>query len=314
VATVAGALPADASSPAQVQKTIRVGDSPGASAIDFLNGRVYVENGADGTVSVIQESSAKVVATIKVGFGMTGIAVDPLLGRVYTTVSGSENGSVAMIDVATDTVVARSAYDGDATDIAVDPVTHEVIVSTIADVTEEGNVGVVYVVNGHTAAIERSVRIGFNPTTMTIDPVAGRVYVVNGDAVSTISVIDYRHGKVVASLAADNEINGLAVDVLHHVLYVTVFGAVEFFDTRTDAQIGFLWPSDEDTAFVAVDVDEVHGIGYLTDGGTVTELNLQTRAVIAEVTVGGYLTWVSADLVHGTAYVTNESTGTVVVI
>lgn len=90
-----------------------------------------------------------------------------------------------------------------------------------------------YVVNGQTGAVERAVRIGFNPTTMAIDPVAGRVYVVNGDAVSTISVIDYRQGKVVVSIDADNEINNLAVDVLHHVLYVRVLGSAEFFDTRT---------------------------------------------------------------------------------
>jgi len=104
--------------------------------VDSLNGRVYAENGADGTTSVIQESSAKVIATIKVGLGMTGIAVDRLLGRVYTSVSGSENGSITVIDVATDAVVARSAYRGDATDVDVDPVTHELIVSTIAGVTE----------------------------------------------------------------------------------------------------------------------------------------------------------------------------------
>jgi len=59
----------------------------------------------------------------------------------------------------------------------------------------------------------------------------------------------------------------------------------------------------------------VRGIAYLTDEiGTVTELNLSTRAVIAEFAAGADPTWVSADLVHGTAYVTNQSTDTVAVI
>jgi DNA-binding beta-propeller fold protein YncE len=162
--------------------------------------------------------------------------------------------------------------------------------------------------------VQRKVRIGFGPTTMAIDPVAGRVYVVNGDAVSTVSVIDYRHGNVVAAIDADDEINGLAVDLVHHVLYVTVFGAVDFFDTRTDAYIGSLWPSDPDSAFTGVDIDEVHNIGYLIDGSTVTEVNLATRTMITEVPAGPDPTWISADLVHGTAYVTNQNSGTVVVI
>lgn len=63
-------------------------------AFDSLNGRMYVSNLDDDTVSVINKSSNDVIDTIKVGNNLVGIAYDSLNKRMYVTNAGNEAASV----------------------------------------------------------------------------------------------------------------------------------------------------------------------------------------------------------------------------
>ena len=122
--------------------------------------RAYVANTGDsftasGTVAVIDTATNTVVATIPVGpipFAPIGIAIAPDGTRVYVTNAGDPfdraNGTVAVIDTATDTVVA-------------------------------------------------TIPVGILPEAVAITPDGTRAYVANA-ASSTASVIDIASNTVVA--------------------------------------------------------------------------------------------------------------------
>jgi YVTN family beta-propeller protein len=65
--------------------------------------RVYVSNFSAASVSVIDTGSNMVVATISVGFVPSGMDTTPTGGRLYVV----DNGSVAVIDTATNTLSGR---------------------------------------------------------------------------------------------------------------------------------------------------------------------------------------------------------------
>ena len=86
--------------------TAPVGSSPLAAAVDELTNTVYVTNGNDGTVSVLNgarcnarvtQGCGKPVATIKVGGFLVAAAFNPATGTLYVA---SPNGDVFVIDAA----------------------------------------------------------------------------------------------------------------------------------------------------------------------------------------------------------------------
>lgn len=83
--------------------SVAVGEEP--NEVATLNGRGYVSNTDDDTVSVIDLSSRSVVATIPVGdepFGITPFTID---GRDLVYVTNLRSNSISIIDPATDAVV-----------------------------------------------------------------------------------------------------------------------------------------------------------------------------------------------------------------
>jgi YVTN family beta-propeller protein len=70
-------------------------------------GNVYVANGTDGTVSVIDTATNKVTATIKVGEAPSALAISPDGNRVYVANGGSN--TVSVINTTTNTVTETIA-------------------------------------------------------------------------------------------------------------------------------------------------------------------------------------------------------------
>ncbi len=93
---IVGMSPLDALADS-VTDTITVGVSPVALAYDSANGRMYVANQVDGTVSVISTSSNTVTDTITVGNFPIGIAYDSANGRMYVTNEFDDTVSVITI-------------------------------------------------------------------------------------------------------------------------------------------------------------------------------------------------------------------------
>ena len=84
--------------------TITVGRSPGAIAIG--GGNLYVTNFVDNTVSVIDIATNRLINTINVDADPIGIAVGGNSVYVANLRGGAGTGSVSVIDMTTNNVVA----------------------------------------------------------------------------------------------------------------------------------------------------------------------------------------------------------------
>jgi YVTN family beta-propeller protein len=87
---------------------ISVGHDPKEIAYNPSNSKMYVVNGGDSTVSVI-DSTDRVVETISVGFEPVAIAYSPFNNRMYVTNSGSD--TVSVIDTRTTTTTQASLQE-----------------------------------------------------------------------------------------------------------------------------------------------------------------------------------------------------------
>jgi YVTN family beta-propeller protein len=90
------------------------GSSPGVShqtiSVDYLDGKVYVTNEGDGTVSVInsKSNSNNTIGTIKVGSSPSAIGVDSGQDKVYVVNTG--DNTVSAIDETTNNVIAAVTF------------------------------------------------------------------------------------------------------------------------------------------------------------------------------------------------------------
>ncbi len=177
---------------------VPVGAGPIGLAIDAARHTVYVANGNDGTVSVIDGTTCNATVTtgcdrstasVTVGHGPNLLAVDQATDSVY--VANGDDGTVSVIDAATcngtdttgcrrtpPTVTVGSQPDG----VGIDPSTDTVYVANAGD----GTVSVIdgAACNGHvdsgcgqTPAI---VAVGEGPGGVSVDQVTHTVYVIYG--------------------------------------------------------------------------------------------------------------------------------------
>ena len=102
------AAPALAASSYAVTATIPVGNIPVGVAVDAVAGTVYVTNGIDNTVSVIDAATGTVTATVPVGTIPFQVAADPAAGTAYMANIGGNTLSVIGYVTQTTTTVTSS--------------------------------------------------------------------------------------------------------------------------------------------------------------------------------------------------------------
>jgi YVTN family beta-propeller protein len=196
---------------------------------------VYVVNGGDNSVSVIDASSDTVVATLAVGDLPKGIAVSPAANRVY--VANSRSANVTVIDGASNEVLSTIPAGQEPTGVGVNGGNERLYVANLQSFTVSvidgatGNeratlpvgdapqavavnedTGLAYIANGESATVSvidgvddevvDTIPVGGGPLSLAIDPRAGRLYVVNA-ADSTIGVVETASSKVVSTTPAD---------------------------------------------------------------------------------------------------------------
>ena len=80
-------------------------------AVDAAAGTVYVTNGNDGTVSVINAATNTVTATITVGSGPRGVTVDPSTHTAYVANMNDSTVSVISADLPVPVTTVTSSRD-----------------------------------------------------------------------------------------------------------------------------------------------------------------------------------------------------------
>jgi YVTN family beta-propeller protein len=182
-----------------VTATIPVGAHPTYGDINVLTNRIYVVNNGNGqgtTMSVIDGHADSVVATVTVGNYPQSASVNPVTNKIYVVnYCGNQfgcnatpaNGTVSVVDGATNTVTATVTVGVGAALVFADSATNKVWVmnscgsSLPCDADPNGNgnyVGSVTQIDGVTLATTTA-NTGKGAGAMAYNPVANKAYVSN---------------------------------------------------------------------------------------------------------------------------------------
>lgn len=232
---------------------VAVGRYPIGAAVNPATGRVYVPNGGDNTVSVIDEATSLVVATIPVGGLPCAVALNAGTNRVY--IANVNTRTVSVIDGATNSVVATIPTGPAPCAVAALPLLNRVFVGnyggnsvTVIDGATDGVIATlpvasppyavganavtneVFVALGHTHGLaiidgtvldtQATIPVGLAPDAIGVDETTNRIYVGNYLSHS-LSVIDGQTRTVVRTIPVGVQPSGVAVDPGLALAYVS---------------------------------------------------------------------------------------------
>ena len=311
----AGAAPAVAAPTAPsyaVTATIPVGVGPAPVAVNSKSGRLYVGNGTDGTVSVVNTADNTVGATVPAGGSPYSIAVNPVTDKTYVTtgiVGGYHQGQLVEIDHTNTLIASRQLQqDGDGPHFgaAVNSVTDTVYVSHFYGGSVSG-------ISGATFAPTATFGAGPIVFGVAVNELTNTVYVTNLDSGALTVVNGSTHG-VLATIPVGGRASSVAVDPSRHTAYVNASpDTVAVIDTTTNQVVAHVLVG-HDPRQVAVDPSA--GVVYVANNqdDTVSVIDEATNTVTATVPVGNAPSGVAVDAATQTAYVTNTASNTVSVI
>lgn len=195
---------------------VPVGKHP-AHVVVFPDGRwVYVTNGGDDTVSVVDAGAMKVVATIATGAFPHGIRLSPDGQHAY--VANLKGGTVSVIDTASRKAVASIPVGRGPAQVGFTDDGRLAFVS----LSQEDRVAVIDPKN---RAVMRKVAVGSGPIQLFATPDSQRLLVANQGSPKnpgrTVSVIDLTSFKVTASIRTGRGAHGVVVDADGRQAYVS---------------------------------------------------------------------------------------------
>ncbi len=170
-------------------------------AVNPVTNRVYVADGSNLEVDVIDGNSNAMIANISMGGQQPlGLAVDFGTNQVVATINGDQ---IAVIDGRTNTILRRIMVGSENANVAVNSFTSMAYVTN--ETFSESTVGVV---NLKSPKVVTNVSTGDNPFGVAVDIFSNLIFVTNlGD--QTVAVIDGRTNAKIGSVSADSD----AIDV-----------------------------------------------------------------------------------------------------
>lgn len=233
--------------------TLPSGWGPLGMALDSQNGYLYVVDGGNDSIGVIDTASNTLLASktipapvtsVGVSAGvcvilcsptLSAIAFDPDNGYLYVgSGSGLYSGPdpyIAIVSASTGQIVGNVSL-GAASDY-IPAVTYDssnkMVYAANCPLSSQGNVTVI---STQTNSVVANIPVGNTPTDVAVDPTNGMIYTVNSGS-GTLSVIDPTSDRVVGNITMSNVIlisglavsgttpNNIAFDPSNGYLYVT---------------------------------------------------------------------------------------------
>ncbi|WP_284234960.1 YVTN family beta-propeller repeat protein [Mycobacterium antarcticum] len=248
----------------------------------------------------------KVPTILDVGDGPIGLAVSPDGTTAYVANVG--DGTVSVIDTATDTVTNIVTVGIDPFGVAVSPS------GTRAYVTNFGE-DTVSVIDTATNTVTATISVGDNPRWVAVSPDGAAAYVANSGDDDTVSVIDTATNTVTATITVGENPDGLAVSPDGAAVYVAnaLDDTVSVIDTATNTVTATITVGD-DPFGVAVSPDGATVYVTNDNDDTVSVIDTATNTVTATITVGVVPAGVAVSPDGATVYVANQNDDTVSVI
>jgi len=237
-----------------------------------------------------------------------GMSQEDNISTAY--VSKILDGTVAVIDVSTDRIIAVLAMGTNPAEIAV---VNSVDRAYVADLSD----GTLTVINTTAHRIEETIDLGYPVAAVDADQATQTVYALefsNGSPGTKLHVIDANTNIQTADVSIGSRLQNIALDPEENRAYATDFvDGVIVIDTSNLTVV---------TSLPILDLP--HGVAihpglnrlYVTqlESDTVTIIDTTSHAVIDTLSVGDTPQWIKLDMPRNKAFVTNEGDGTVSVI
>lgn len=256
----------------KIIKSIKVGSEPHVLSINQETNTIYVTNLGSNEVTVIDGTTNTEITNIPVGDSPTDIDVNSQYNMVYVADPTSKN--VTVIDGSKNIAVANISLDDsppkykEGIGITVNEFDNTIYV-TNPDQKE------VKVIDGNTRAISDTISSFYfqQPIDIDVDPVIGKVYVVDSMA-QAVFVIDVQTNEVIDIINTKVSPNDVAVNPNTNLVYVTN----QLFDTVTEIDLSNDYSIDVDKEPFGVTVNPKTNIIYVTNyaSNTITMIDGNT--------------------------------------
>ena len=229
------------------------------------------------------------------------VVADPATGRVYV----AHGNRVTVLDAATGNVVGQvEGMPGGTHGIAISTATHQ-------GFTDDGQKGEAVAFDLRTLAVLRRIPAADDADGMVTDPATGRVFVVEGDP-GTLTVINPRTDRVVATIQAGEKMEYLAADHAGHVFVAgEAHGDILRIDART-ASITARWPTPGCTSPHGLALDESGKRLFMGCANAVMKVvDAGSGRVVATLPIGNGSDAIAWDPVRRRVFSSNGRDGTV---
>lgn len=293
-----------------VATTIRVGNSPSFVAASPDGKHVYIANGNDQSLTVVDTATNQVTATIPIAAGPPQFLTFAPDGRtLYVTVS-NEQGTIHAIDAldtASNAVIATIPQPGMPLRVAVSPDGQRLFVAN-------HEIPSVSVIDAATNTVIGQVNVAPNPHWVTFSPDGTRAYTANHES-NVVSVIDTATLQVLATIPVGSSPHSIAANP-HLPLVANVNyngGSVSKIDTTT-GKVSATIPVGENPQDIAWAADGQ--LAYVVNNGsnTISVIDTTTSRVTKTIPTGAGPTSITVQPSGHQAYVSNLNSGTVTVL
>jgi YVTN family beta-propeller protein len=290
---------------------------PTAPAVDGANGLLYVTNGSQNTVSIVNLATNTVVGTVNVGSDPVAIAIShvgPSAGDVYVVNEASQ--TVSVIHSATNTVIATVPVGNGPDAIAVSetgPQAGDVYVAN-------GISNTVSIIDSATNTVIATVPVGNGPGAIAVSgtgPEAGDIYVANENT-NTVSIINPATNTVIATVPVGSSPDAIAVSGTGPQageVYVAngAGNTVSIVDPATNTVIATVPVGSQPDAIAVSGAGPSAGDVYVANGAgnTVSIINPATNTVTSALPVGSNPDAIAVDS-SGNVYVANAIDSSVI--
>jgi YVTN family beta-propeller protein len=286
---------------------VSVGESPRGLDINPITNTIYVANSLSKTISVIDGNTSRVVQNHAVGNTPVDVAINPETNLVY--VANADDNTVSVVDgkASSNSTAASSLIpvQKGPVDIAINPNNNTIYVAN----ADSDSVSVIDI-DGNTAKVVESLRVGDSPRSISINPETNLVYVANADD-NTVSVVDGNGNGIIQTLAAGNSPRGVSINPKTNILYtanandytVTVMNLTSYIPISI--QVG------ETPYDVAVDSETNRVYVTNADSDTVSVIDGKANRVVKNLPVGKVPIGVAINPKTGMVYVANSVSNTI---
>jgi len=251
---------------------VKAGFEPVSVAVNAANGKAYVANAGDGTITVLDGNSDAVVARVPIGSHPYSIAVNSATGKVYVTHTFGDQLSI--LDGATTTATDLNTGSSDL--IAID--------SARAVIYLLGYGGAVKVLDGISQKITE-VPVGKHAWGLTMNEATAAVYVTRIEDADVAAIAPGSPNLM--TLPAGEIPCAIAVDSKTDTLYVANYGdnAVSVVNAATGRKTATI-PVGRHPKAIAFDASRNLVYVANTSDGTVTVVDPTSDGVVATLPAG----------------------------